>query len=535
MNIGNLQAWIFLVWALMSGFLFRLENKRLVKVNIVLKAMIGSAFFIGAFSEFFQFNTQYRVPITYLCSGLSYLMAIYMTWLSWKIRRYGQQSRDDEAFAEWQRESKKFKTDSAGFREPGALKRFKSIRLKLESGNDDISPLLSHAGLKSLILWGEGFSDEQLGVVGKLRSLRMLQLGSFSGRKDVGPIGNLTKLQCLKIEGCDSLLDASGLADIRALRFLTLTGEMCVNKAVSIDGVTPNHLKNLDFLPSLPALESLIIKNSLVIQDAQSLANLPCLKELRITCAWPGSLKVFQHLPSLKTLELVHVMSLDGISAAPNLCDLKVSGKGLDLGPLRDVSNTLEVLTLHTMKNPKPLSTLGSMPKLRYLSLHLLDSTRIVLEGIEAASELNRLSVQYYDNEESIDLRHLQSLKNLQHFDGWGIRLDSLEEIRDLPLLQDMSLKMGNLTSLSGFQNLPKLEEVELYWTGDSPGSLDGLEAIPSLKRLKLRDCPVSLDVEALKHLPSLQRVTCNVARGESTSEGPAVRIRRLCPNLSVD
>jgi hypothetical protein len=215
-----------------------------------------------------------------------------------------------------------------------------------------------------------------------------------------------------------------------------------------------------------------------------------------------------------------------------------VSGKGLDLGPLRDVSNTLEVLTLYTRKNPKPLSTLGRMPKLRYLSLHLLDPTRNALEGIEAASGLSRLSVQYFrssGDEESLDLRPLQSLKNLKHFHGWGIRLDSLEGIRDLPLLQDMSLKMGNLTSLSGFQNLPRLEEIELHWTGDSPGSLDGLEAIPSLKRLKLRDCPVSLDVEALKHLPSLQKVTCDVARGESTSEDPTARIRRLCPNLSVD
>jgi hypothetical protein len=299
---------MFLCWAIVTGLSFRWKYLLLMNANIVQRASVMGAFLIGAISEFFQLRDKYRIPIHYICDITMILICIVSIWSIWEERKRKQKERDDEAFAEWQRESEQFETDSVRFKEPSALKRFKSIRLKLESGNDDISPLLSHAGLKSLTLWGEGFSDEQLEVVGKLRSLRMLQLGSFSGRKDVGPIGNLTKLQCLKIEWCDSLLDASGLAAIRGLRFLTLTGEMCVNKAVSIDGVTPNHLKNLDFLPSLPALESLIIKNSLVIQDAQGFANLPCLKELRITCAWPGSLKVFQHLPSLKILELPYVI-----------------------------------------------------------------------------------------------------------------------------------------------------------------------------------------------------------------------------------
>lgn len=366
----------------------------------------------------------------------------------------------------------------------------------------------------------------------------------------------------------DGTLDASGynLARLPAVGDAT---ELALDDTAIVDlaplggwkrlaGVSMRGLRPLSLAP-LAGMRRL----GLGYIDQDTLAALPsfrALEELRLDGTPLQGLVLLSRCQALRSLELRHtrIASLEGIEALASL----------------------ERLTIATPSAPAGLDRLSSLPRLRELSIHVID--RLDLCQLPPLPALERLEICGLDDR-SIELASVDALarypslralalratdvKNIEWLAPLG-RLTSLDmaatDVEDLsplrslgrlrrlslllvpardltPLAELVDLEMLDVSSVDGFpiDVLAKLSRLEeLHLAGAELRTVRALPRLPSLRALDLAQTPLaSLDgLEALPPLASLDISETQVEDVQQIAGQQALRRLALigCPASDI-
>ncbi|MEU6861990.1 NACHT domain-containing protein [Streptomyces sp. NPDC046876] len=247
-----------------------------------------------------------------------------------------------------------------------ALPKVQQVESLHISDAEGIPESLAGLPLKSLVLFQSGLTDlDALTVNEELDYLGLYSCTNLSG---LGPLTALPRLATLVLSNLPFGLDASPLAELRALEWLTLN--------------TPSSVALVSHLPAPQSLKGLALRHPGILLDSLE--------------RWPG-------LETLTVSEPAHVSRLKALPPLPHLRSLNVADHGeLDLTTLLGQSR-VESVHLGNCRCPDGLAALRDLPALR----------RLVLTG---------LSSHY-------DLAPLADLEQLTIELGSNVRADGLDRI----------------------------------------------------------------------------------------------------------
>lgn len=103
----------------------------------------------------------------------------------------------------------------------------------------------------------------------------------------------------------------------------------------------------------------------------------------------------------------------------------------------------------------------------------------ISLKGLEGASNLETLQLNYANSTGRTDFSAVKELKNLKSLSLAGNKLDNLDLIKDLDNLEEVNFSENNLQDLTGLADKTQLTKVTI--NGNQLTSLDGLENASNL------------------------------------------------------
>ncbi len=336
--------------------------------------------------------------------------------------------------------------------------------------------------------------------------------------EDISALENLPFLEGLSLLGCNRLTDYSPLLSLGWLRSLSLQS---------------SQLKTIDFISSMPDLTSLYVEDS-QISNVDALTDCPNLTALSlIDNNLLDDYSSVGELTQLTTLAL-HMKSnstLPSFQKLASLKELSVKHAG-DLSPLKDAVN---VTTLQLEEcSGWELEALASMQELTALYINDFSSYVDSLEPLTRLSKLDTLDLggtSIFGNVEEIfgipTLRRL-SLDNCQvgmDFDKIPTNT-TLEELsmNDISILRDPSHNNGDKIYLSEhyelFRCFPSL--IVLQLRSDRIDSLDFVENLPLLQYLEITDNSVT-SLKPLEALPDFQMVWCGkntILEGVSEDSG---------------
>ncbi len=170
----------------------------------------------------------------------------------------------------------------------------------------------------------------------------------------------------------------------------------------------------------------------------------------------------------------------------PNLVDLKIN--------------------LSTRADPRPslsLFPVNNCPELRKLTL-LLRGCNVDLSNIKEDNKIEELTMKVREGVTEMNMYNLTRFSNLRTLWSNADIHSLVVPLREIPLLQSVTIDVAKLLDISGLADCPSLEEVNL--TGCiSLKDVSPLATCYNLKRLFLYGCKKVKDITSLENLPNLQ------------------------------
>lgn len=387
----------------------------------------------------------------------------------------------------------------------------KAIRIVLRPGAPfDFGVLAAFPNLEILDIWSSG--DRDLSGVEKLPHLRSLDLfGYITNIKatSLAPLALAPNLERLRIKyGVVNDLSAANSARVVALESVSLLSSESLGSLSSVERLSLIEVQNapskIDF-GSFNRLTTLQIDSSI---NASNLSKAPALEWLSLYRTGID----FSEVAKMRRLRrlLVTEQSIVSLEPAAALSDLEeISLKAVSiadeagLGPLARAPR-LRSLTLDAMVLPAGLGTLGEAGRLENLGLvNVVDGAAVRFAGIERHTALRGLKI-YGSGAFSLD--RLADLGRLERLEIELMRVPTLDGLERLSTLKRLKLHgpPGPLTqypSLVPLSALTELESLDLFRTEIS--SLKPLETLASLKDLILSFSSLK-DLDGVGGMPQL-------------------------------
>jgi len=272
--------------------------------------------------------------------------------------------------------------------------------------------------------------------LGKVNSLKEIQIQDNLELRDIGVLKDLNNLRSLTIRDCDKIQNVNELKNCNLLTRLDLNGCIGLN---DLEGIS--HLDSLKYL-DLNGCKS--IKN---MDGLNGLKKLGALNELRLTmCDSLNNINGLKDLKSLTVLQLVNDSSLTDFSG---LIGLK----------------SLETLELSNNENLKNIDAIRNLKKLKALYLNSCHNLKDIsgLKGLEHLTTLNL--VECFNISDFSALKGLSALTSL-NLQGCG-GLTDISALKGLVTLTELDLQACSSITSDQIAELKKAlpnTEVKSYY-----------------------------------------------------------------------
>jgi len=417
--------------------------------------------------------------------------------------------------------------------------RVSSLIRRRDAGKAILEPISRLTGLQILALCETGVTEEQIGQLKSLRSLRALELSrEFSlGNAGLAALEELPVLQYLDLDTGATDVGFKHLARLQTLRWLRLrTGRTWG--------------PGLAELAKLPRLERLCLWGTTGISDRQ-VGYLEGLTRLKSLTLWGGNTALtdatLASIGKLTSLEELYFTRIRTNFTTAGLAQLKDLKRLRRIQSQERISDAQVLATLPQLEFIRPVDFTGDnmkalrgLPHLKSVGICLIPSTGG--PTCEAASHLGALKsleeltfCMAYRGGHLVDeeVACLESLANLKkmHIDGRDLTDRSLISIGKLRQLESLnfygSVTKRGLNQLNGLTNLRALS-VTRYSEG--VGGIDetpvNLSALTDLRTLTLNG--FHLQDSDLAFLAGLRDLEWLTLQGGPPSEGALIYLKDL-------
>lgn len=246
--------------------------------------------------------------------------------------------------------------------------------------------------------------------IGRMRSLKHLDLSGCSNLDDISMLSGLPNLIDLGLSRCISLEDISALSMIETLSILDLsrTSISDINSLRMLVNLTKLNLSECWNLKDISALSGLTALTNLKISSCQHISDISVL----------SGLKNLRKL-TLRGLKVSDISALSGLTSLRNLYmrDTEIS----DVSVLSSLTE-LVALSLYNTK-VSDISALSALKDMRNLNLRNTKVSDInVLSGLKRLKNINLRGTRVRD------ISALSNLKLLKYIDLRGLTLSSIPE-----------------------------------------------------------------------------------------------------------
>jgi Leucine-rich repeat (LRR) protein len=325
--------------------------------------------------------------------------------------------------------------------------------------------------LEELSLYAKALDDRGFAVLGKLKTLRRLNLSQVHSMTDsaLESLKNLENLESLDLTQTKKISDEGmrHIGGMKSLRRLILSGfsentEKGMQELARLDlreltlpSRTGSHGSSLKHLGALKNLESLTVSESKLKED---------------------DLKALSGMTKLRHL-VIH-----------SYCDIDDDA----LAALKDMT---ELRTLNIYSNRRVTGTgFRHLDKLHNIETLKLHSTAFSDEGLSHLTGMTGLTKLELQSTKITDagLKHLAGLKKLRHLElsGTKVRGAGLQHLKDCTDIIELDLTGTQLNNeeLKGLKGWANLRILKLPQTTTDAG-LEQLDGLERLDRLDLTDC----------------------------------------------
>ncbi len=360
-------------------------------------------------------------------------------------------------------------------------------------GTASYAPLGQLTGLKSLYIDGGYDAVKDLSMISAMTQLENLGV-TCTDILNIGFVKDLKKLKTLRLSENSKLADLDGLGTLQELEFLELNinslyGEdpeyQEIGNLKNLKSLALHSVYNLDFLYELEQLEKLEVRLTFYDDVLLPIAKMKNLKELTLaqTHTWGMDMEQFRGLQELSQLKELTIDRMDFEEPVDELFDvdgleeLRITSCSFEIAPTKIVvSDALKVLDLS-----------GTSFGDNYNGT--LEDDQEVLRLYCEATSLEKLDLTYYD---VIDLSVLNNLSNLKELSLCYCELTDIPEttFSGCDLLEKLDLSNNQIADISFVKNLPDLKILEMRegYVADLSPLLD----CPLIRCVDVRQNPIA-------------------------------------------
>lgn len=291
----------------------------------------------------------------------------------------------------------------------------------------------------------------------------------------------LSKLHTLSARE-NLVTDVSGLKNLRSLEQLDLSNSLPRHislgvfrhlKRLKILDLSENHLSSLDTLPSLPALETLILNKA----GLNTLSDLPKLYQLRTLNARMNEITDISGLQKLINLEELDISEWNG--------PIFAEGGKIDFSPLAELQS-LKKLNLSDIRL-KDLHGFPALPRLE--TLDISDNKLLNLDDLPELPGLHTLNA---GNNTIVDIRGVSNLKNLNSLYLEGNKIEDIKPLAALSELFFLDVEHNEISLIDYLSKLARLQTLKLNYNKIELIPNSFFDNLPALKELSIAENPIT-------------------------------------------
>ncbi|KAF8035699.1 hypothetical protein BT93_C1662 [Corymbia citriodora subsp. variegata] len=407
------------------------------------------------------------------------------------------------------------------------LKSLKSLNLRNCKGVKQLPQQLHHMEILTELLI-DGTDIKKIHIENdSLEHLENLSACRCKKLEDISPIGHLTKLKSLALDGainwhpkafdfppqlerlslrkCEKLFELPpSIGKLRQLKEMDLSDTGITQLPESVEDLSNlktlkmerTHLKKFPrVIAKLEKLEEIDFSRckSLEAQGSCDISGLSSLRILKLSSSIVAGLPWgICNLPCLRTLDVSKCERLQALQKLPSsLVTLRWGSKIMAAPELTDLTN-LKELCLNSDEQPEA-GSLNQTPDIEWITrLTSLETLELSLPnvtnlpgGIRALTHLWELTLSYM---EKLDLTQLPSASSL-----WTLRLKRCKILEPnfsgLKSLSELELDDCNLAKIDGLKDLRNLEVLKIL-DCRSITNLNGLEQLGCLRMVQVLSSP---------------------------------------------
>lgn len=361
------------------------------------------------------------------------------------------------------------------------------IRLDLSQNTiGDFTPLSGLQKLTELNLRETGITDIEF--LRKMPDLMYLNLHSNSGITSVEPVGELTALNTLILEGVpvgDKIGMIGHMENLTRLN-LTNTGIDSIDVLRGMEGITHlelsgNALRDIEPISEMKDMEVLSLGHT-GITDIEAAGGFIRMKELDLRNNRIEDLTPLEGMTSLTYLNLHSNRNIRSISPLGEMLEL-------------------ETLILRNVPVGEQTESLNELDELKILNL---SNTGIAdISPLKGAMKLTHLEMNQNDIE---DITPLSGMTELKILDLGENRIENVDALRDHVHISELDLRGNEIKDIDPIRGLSDLRYLNLKGNGRIR-SVEAIAELLKLETLILKDVPIGDQYHIFENLIHLQRV----------------------------